>query len=122
MCHELEEEEESKSKYLEVDVGAEREDTSELRIAEDVLPLSGSMLPDAGEQRILLILRPFALLFSHLSSSSSFLPSSLRHQLLALCYPLQTLNRFRLPETKNRRLFPRRPCSPKLLPQRLFPN
>lgn len=60
---------------LEVDVGAITEGISELRIFDNILPLSGPMLLNAGEQRLLLLLRPFELMVSHLYRVPSSLPS-----------------------------------------------
>lgn len=50
--------EKKENEDLEVDIGAIRELFSEIRVAKNILPLSGAVLPNSGEQRLLLLRRP----------------------------------------------------------------
>lgn len=51
--------------YLEVDVGTGSEKRGELGILENVLPLSGAVLFNAGYESVFFVLRPLLLLIPH---------------------------------------------------------
>ncbi|WVZ24426.1 hypothetical protein V8G54_002970, partial [Vigna mungo] len=78
---------------LEIDVGTRSEERSELRIFENVLPLSGTVLFNSGYERVFFVLRPFLLLIPHSHSLKITLPflSSLIHLI-----PISTQREFTL--------------------------
>lgn len=80
--------------YLEVDVGTGSEKRGELGILENVLPLSGAVLFNAGYESVFFVLRPLLLLIPHSHSILSLFLCSL---LLRFQFQILFLTRYSLP-------------------------
>ena len=72
-----EERQRCRGRYLEVDVGAGREDWAELGILLDGPPLAGSVLEHATAERLLLLRRPLLLRRAHRPCCCLTLPCGL---------------------------------------------